>query len=205
MVITQIERQLPDCELQLVERADGSRYFEFYAVRWYDPRDPGTEYQLPNGRVERVERHAFDDVLSSDDVSFRWNHSRDFELGTKETGLILRTDEFGLRGIHPYDGEDPDHQKVRAKIVKKLARGGSFKARAMLRFADEGGKHVQYVSKILSLEDVSIVDKPAYKGTAAIVRSENEEEIERSYQEWCEQQKQDAALLEKLDNLIREK
>lgn len=205
---TIIERYNAESELQWVERADGSQAIEGYAVRWYDGT-PGTEYKLPNGRVERIERHAFDDVLKSNaNVQLRWNHSRDFTLGDTTTGLILRSDQYGIRFSHPYDASDPDHVKVKTKIKKGLAKGSSFKASAQLRFADENGQHIQYVSRIINLEDVSVVDRPAYAGTAALVRYENEEEIERSYQDWLASEKQkaeDAALLEKLNNLIREK
>lgn len=203
---TVIERYIQDCELQLVERADGSLYFDFYAARWYDPKDPGTEYQLPSGRLERIERHAFDDVLDDPETRLRINHSRDFDLGDKSTGLVLRTDQYGLRSIHPFDPTDVDHQKARSKITKKLAKGASFKATALLRFERQGNNIIQWVTKITRLEDVSIVDRPAYKGTTAMMRCEHEEEIERQYQEWIESERQkeeDRKLIEKLDQLTR--
>lgn len=77
-----------------------------HAAVWYRPNDPGTQYELARGVVERVARGAFTDHLkSSRDVVALLNHSNDYLLGRRSAGtLSLEEDDVGLH----YEIELPD-------------------------------------------------------------------------------------------------
>ena len=69
------------------------------AAVFFDPRDPGTEFELMAGIFERIDPHCFDDFLrSSGDVVALWNHDMNHLLGRRSADtLSLSADTFGLR------------------------------------------------------------------------------------------------------------
>jgi HK97 family phage prohead protease len=191
-----IERYTKDHETQIVERSDGTSWIEGYAVVW-------GEYQMPNGRWERVDRSAFTKVLAeqTEPVSARFNHSRDYELDRSDLSLTLTSDIHGLRYKFPYDSSDPDHAKVRSKIKKGLIRGSSFKALASYKWQNDGNREIGVVEEIARLDDVGPVDHPANQNTTAIMRSDSDE-LEASYQEWKTQMGETEKRLARIDKLV---
>lgn len=194
----QITRYTEDTDTQVIERTDGQSYIEGYAVRWYDGT-PGTEFQLGPNRVERIVRSAFDGILNdpNEDTKCRFNHSREWTLGDKSTGLVLRSDEYGVRYRLPYDPADPQHQVVRSKRQKNLITGSSFKADVKYRWKRENDKDVAEVVDVARLYDVGPCDKAAYASTTAVVRAEDTDE----YKQFLAQQETDKRL-EQLKNLV---
>jgi HK97 family phage prohead protease len=197
-------RYTVDGETMLEERGDGTSYLSGYASVWYDGTS-GTEYHLGGNRYERIDPRAFDKVIQEkQNVEARFNHSQDFILGDVATGTLeLRSDKRGLHYRVPFDAQDPDMLKVRSKIKKGLIKGSSFGfIPAKIEWRSEGDKHVGTVREVLVLRDVGPVNNGAYKGTTAEYRSEA---IERSYDEWLNNEKMKSeteARLKKLPFLL---
>lgn len=163
------------CETQPVslERAGGALYFEGYASVFYDGTEK-TEYRpLPHVR-EHINKTAFDEVVrSAENIKAFYNHSPDFELGsTKLNTLFLRIDAKGLRYTIPYDDSDPDHTKVKRKIEKGIAKGASFKALGQMTIERDGNRYIRTIETVEKLDEISIVNDPAYTGSQAIIRSQ---------------------------------
>lgn len=173
-------------------RADASDYFRGYAVVWYDGT-PATEYRpLPHVR-ERIMSNSFDGILAkiqSKEVNVQalYNHSKDFVLGETINGTaFLDKDAKGLSFVIPYDPNDPDHAKTKAKIAKGIIKGSSFDAAGKEAMRKES--HGQYIRNIIEVElfrEFSLVHKPAYKTTTAELATQLkrwdavQERIERS-------------------------
>lgn len=178
-----------DTPAELIERSNGFRSISGYAVLWYDGTSK-TEYDLGQ-IVERCRRGDFEPIVRSqkEPIALRLNHSKDCELDNTQNTLTLSCDNVGLHFDAPYDAQDPDHQKVLAKFRKKQIRGCSFGAMARHSFQFENGKTVGYV-QIVRMTDVSLIggntaDKPAYKNTTCIIRTEQDE-----YEDWRKAQEE---------------
>ena len=138
------------------------------AAVFYDPRDPGTQFELMTGIFERIDPHCFDDFLrSSSDVVILWNHDVNHLLGRRSAGtLSLSVDTRGLRYsvITPDTGLGHD--------LTTLARRGDITGSSFafivdqVRWHDEGSRAIRTVEKA-SLVDVSLVTSPAYESTTA--------------------------------------
>lgn len=97
-------------------------------------------------------------------------------------------DKKGLKYDSPVDERDPDYQKVLVKIQKGIVRGSSFIYRVTDAAMDrDGDKDVLWIEDG-KLREVSPVNSPAYRGTDVIVRSEDDEVIFRTYDQWKAQQ-----------------
>ncbi len=162
--------------VELIRSATNQEMLTGYAIVWFDPAHPGTQYKLPGGKIERIERSAVEDVLrSQQDIQLVYEHEESHLLGSKSTGTaFFEADDIGLKVTAPYDHEDPVHQNVEAKLRKKLIRGMSFQGSGDSRnYRDKNGQYYSYITKITNLQDCSFVHNPAYKRTTAdFVRSE---------------------------------
>jgi len=159
-----------------VRQVDGLTTVEGYAAVFYRQDDPGTEYELWDGSFERIKPTAFDRALAEqDDIRALFNHDPSVLLGrTRSNTLELWVDDTGLGYRTKIDHDDPDHQRVIAKLRRGDLTGSSFAFTI-----DEGGMDVERKGKIkirhltsLHLYDVGPVTYPAYKGTQASVRSD---------------------------------
>lgn len=170
-----------ESEVQVITREDGTKHLEGYALVFYNG-DPKTEYTLSPGKIERIKREDVDKALENKKIiPLRYNHSKDYLLDDTSRTLVLRTDEVGLKFSCPFDEADPDHMKVQSKLSKGIIKGSSFEAIARHHWERDGEKAIGWVADI-DFSDISVVHKPAYEGTMAIVRSSDElEEIEREY------------------------
>lgn len=156
-----------------ITRHGGAECFEGYAAVWYDGQ-AGSEYKLLPNVVERIAPSAFDNVLrSGDNVEAQYNHSDNHVLGSTETNtLFLRSDQRGLHFTIPYDEADPDHLKVKAKLSKGIATGASFKALGRSTIQRDGTSYIRTIEEVEQLAEISIVNRPAFKATEAIIRSQ---------------------------------
>ncbi|WP_425399654.1 HK97 family phage prohead protease [Aeoliella sp.] len=166
-------------------RSGNQEFFRGYAVVFFNGQEE-TEYRImPNVR-ERISRTAFDNVLKNTPNIMAWyNHNEDFMLGQTEDGsLSLIKDDRGISFEIPFDADDPDHQKVKAKILKGFAKGASFQANGNTSMKRSGNEFIRTIEEITELLEISIVNRPAYRGTEAVVRDirrlETEERIRRS-------------------------
>lgn len=149
-------------------RTNGRRVIVGYAAVFFRGRDPGTEYALGPGIVERIAPVAFDKALSRpDDVRALFNHDADHLLGRTKAGTVrLRTDATGLR----YEIDIPDTQLGR-DVAQSIRRGDltgssfAFKMDASVWSRDAGrGVDIRTVMAV-TLYDVGPVTYPAYDGT----------------------------------------
>lgn len=147
-----------------------------YAARFYDRADPGTQFTLAPGLVERIARNAFDAALRrGDDVRGLFNHDANFVLGRTKAGTLrLVADSRGLRyEIRPTDSSVA--HDVASWIKAGEVSGSSFGfVGARSRFTEErmpGGDWltVRIVEDIGRLLDVGPVTYPEYSATSATV------------------------------------
>jgi len=128
--------------------------------------------------VELVDAHALD-ATDMSDVLGVFNHDEDQLLGrTRNNTLTLtRTADGGLEYRIPYDGQDPDHQRVMRKIERGDVDGSSFMFRAKKddwteeQDAAGGSLYVRTVLEIETLYDVCPVTRQAYPDSTAAKRS----------------------------------
>lgn len=142
-----------------------------HAAAFYRADDPGTEFHLWEGMVERILPGAFDRAIREDDVRALRNHDPDNLLGrTKSNTLSLSVDDRGLR----YDIDPPDSELGRS-TVNAIRRGdldGSSFAFITTdeEWRKENGVHIREIRGV-QLFDVGPVTYPAYKASTTGIRS----------------------------------
>jgi HK97 family phage prohead protease len=162
-----------------------------YAARFYDAADPGTEYELWPGLVERIMPGAFDEAAKEDDVRCLFNHDPNQVLGRTKSGTCrLSIDAVGLR----YEDDPPDTEcgrTVVANLKRRDVTGSSFAFSVVEErwIRREDGPDVRELVK-LRLWDVSPVTYPAYEGTTAGVRAKilSDTEARDRYEAWRKQE-----------------
>ena len=144
-----------------------------YAAVYHREDDPGTEYRLWEGAVERISRSAFDRALAEkDDARALFNHDSNFVLGRAASGTLrLSSDDTGLR----YDIDLPDTQAARdvaASIQRGDITGSSFAFEVEKASWEEreGGPDVRNIDSV-RLFDVGPVTYPAYESSTTGMRS----------------------------------
>lgn len=169
----------------ITTRDDGTRVIFGYASVFWNPNDPGTEYQLGRDLKERISRDAFARALSEQqDVRGLFNHDPSQVLGRVANGTVkLMTDDRGLR----YEITPPDTQ-VGRDVVSLLERGdvtGSSFAFVPTKTAYEKGQeyNVRWIQD-LQLLDVGPVVYPAYAAASSAVRSVSDPDIASDYANW---------------------
>lgn len=167
---------ITDREVAIIRSEGNQDFISGYAVVWFDALNPGTTYKLPDGVLERVDRHAFDDLLKRDaNFPIVYSHDASHYLGDTETKTaFVEADDVGLKVTVPIDKEDPTHTNVIAKLRKNIIKGMSFQGNGISKkVRDASGKFISVIQKVTRLDDLSFVHKPAYKATTAMIcRSE---------------------------------
>jgi HK97 family phage prohead protease len=167
-------------EVNLIER-NGQHSIQGYGALYYDGTS-GTEYQLDDNLFERFSKGAFDRPLAEkQNIEVRYNHSQDYVLGDTSNTAEVKVDERGLRYSVPFDSNDPDHAKVKAKIEKHLIKGSSIAGVPVYRFDRENGKDIAWVVSMKTIRDLGPVNSPAYKAAPAMMRNA---ELDEQYKEW---------------------
>ena len=145
-----------------------------YAAVFYRAEEPGTQYELYSGHVERIQPGAFQrSIDESDDVRGLFNHEPSQILGRTKSGTMrLSEDETGLR----YEIDVPDTQ-VGRDVVTSIERGdvtGSSFAFAV----SEGGSEIRKDGNVtvreitgVDLYDSGPVTYPAYDATTTGLRA----------------------------------
>ncbi|MEM9019946.1 MAG: HK97 family phage prohead protease [Planctomycetota bacterium] len=159
-------------------RAEGegeSRRIVGYGAVFYRRGDPGTQYQLWSGAVERILPGAFDKTLKDDDIRGLFNHSPSLLLARNTSGTMqLGVDARGLR----YDMQ-PGKTSTASDVIEYLDRGdvsgSSIGFRAVeVDWTEEEIEGVKIdVRNLIEIKlfDVGPVTFPAYTGTDAAMRS----------------------------------
>lgn len=133
---------------------------------------------------ERLAPGAFADAIRTDDTVALFNHDSNYPLARiSNQTLRLSEDKRGLKYEADLDMDDPDAQKVRAKIKRGTVKGSSFGFTVDEDEWDDsevkrGKLPLRTITRIGELYDVSPVTFPAYPQTSVSARSkEKAEEI----------------------------
>lgn len=131
--------------------------------------------RLP-GHFERMDPHAFDEVLDRTDTDPRAliNHDPSLLLGRRSAGTLrLKTDAEGLS----FEVDLPDtsySNDLRVSLSRGDITGASF---AFIPGDDtwtrENGRQVRTHTSVSELLDVSVVTYPAYEGAGVALRTYN--------------------------------
>lgn len=120
---------------------------------------------------------AFADSIANDDVPAQFNHDPNYVLGRTANGTVrLSEDRKGLKYEVDLNADDPDAQRVGAKVARGDVRGSSF---AFSVEDDDGEEWVRddpaklplRKIKRAKLYDVAPVTSPAYETTSVSARS----------------------------------
>lgn len=171
-----------------------------YAAVFYNPSDPGTEYELmrhANYSVsERLMPGCFDRALREDDVRALFNHDTNQILGRTRAGTCqLSIDGIGLR----YEIDPPDTQAGRDLLVslgRQDVTGSSFcfdyRQKSITMQTDGDSERDIIEVRDVKLYDVGPVCFPAYTSTTAGVRSTDAEALKRELDALRAERKRDA-------------
>jgi len=171
-----MERRYLDSEVRAHEQ-DGKRRILGYAVKWGSLSLPlWRDHRTGLAVREEFRRGAFADVLKGEglDVVALRDHNRSLLLGRMASGTLgVREDETGLR----YEIDPPDTTEGRDTLVlldRGDLRGSSFSfevAQDGDEWAERDGALVRTVVKVVALDDVGPVTRPAYPASEAQARS----------------------------------
>lgn len=186
-----IERRFnPNAVAKVETREDGSKAISGYAAVFFDPSDPGTEYELWQNVFERIDPQAFSRAIAEKhDCRALFNHDANCVLGRVSAGTMrLSVDAKGLR----YEIDCPDTQIAKdlcASIERGDITGSSFSFIAKKRtWIEENDREITVICD-LDLCDVGPVVFPAYESTTSTVRSA---ELEQSREAWLAEKRQEA-------------
>ncbi|WP_010583733.1 HK97 family phage prohead protease [Schlesneria paludicola] len=162
-------------DIRVETRSGGKRVICGYAAKWYQPRDPGSEYFLFDKCVERIAPTAFDRAIrEKHNVVCRFNHKAEYEIGSTKAGTCrIKADDVGLF----YEADIPNvtnPSDLVHKIESGQVRGSSFQFLTGPRGAvwqTEGDKQVRMLVDLQRLIDVSPVEKSAYVSTTTGIRN----------------------------------
>lgn len=146
---------------------------------------------------EVIERGAFAEAVSRDDVVFVINHDGLPLARTRSGTLKLKEDDHGLYMETVLDSEDPDVKS----IVGKMKRGDldkmsfAFSMRnGTQEWDDSQDPPLRTIKRVGGLHDVSIVTTPAYDGTSIGLRAlESARQEAEELAKECERRAKDAA------------
>ena len=170
-----MERRITGGECRIEQRENGNRVAVGYGAVFHRADDAGTEYELWDGAVERIDPGAFSEALERpDDVRGLFNHDSDHLLGRMSAGTLrLATDARGLR----YEIDLPDTQMgrdVATSIERGDLTGSSFAfVPSETAWSRDGDREVRTI-KSVRLYDVGPVTFPAYGSASTSLRSDGE-------------------------------
>lgn len=168
----------PVTGLKIERRADEQPVLIGYAAVFYRADDPGTEFEMWPGAVERIMPGAYDSALSRpDDVRALFNHDTDHVLGRTSAGTLrLSVDAVGLR----YEIDMPETQFARdlaASIERGDISGSSFSFRDLKRTWIDDTSTPLEIREVHDVElfDVGPVTFPAYDAASVSVAKRSRE------------------------------
>jgi HK97 family phage prohead protease len=171
-------------KVQMTYRNGASLIAGYSAVFFTGQR--GTEYQLAEDIVERIRPGAFDRaIVERHDARGLFNHDPDNLLGRVSSGTCrLSVDAIGMKYEIAVDLNDPDHQRVVAKIRRGDLTGSSFAFQPIkVTWEEKDGQSIRWLDDI-QLFDVGPVTYPAYGASSTGLRDEALEAIEDERTKW---------------------
>lgn len=166
-------RFVKQARVGIERRAGGKRSIVGYGAVFYNPNDPGTQYDLFAGIIlERVAPTAFNRAQSErHDVRGLVNHDPNIVLGRTAAGtMALSVDQRGLLYDIPIEEGHHEHERYATVIARGDMSGSSFGFRVTAEeWHSEGRNDIRTITD-LDLYDVSPVTFPAYEGTSTALR-----------------------------------
>ncbi len=174
-----MERRFRAGTVTLEKRADGKSAISGYGAVFYDGSE-GSEYKLASDFVERIMPGAFDKAIKErHDVRGLFNHDPNQILGRTQAGtMTLSVDGRGLQyEIDP--GDTSVAKDVSEHLRRKDVTGSSFSfsiSEENWIKKDLGEGRTMWIREIRSVDlyDVGPVTFPAYTGTTAGIRSNDD-------------------------------
>lgn len=168
-----MDRRAYNSPVSVITRDDKQPVLTGYAAVFYNPQDPGTEYEVWEGLRERIMPGAFDRALRESDPVALFNHDSNAILGRMSAKTLrLSVDGRGLK----YEIDVPD-TRMGQDVVTSVARGditGSSFAFVVKEVRTTERQQDGYaIREILDVDlyDVGPVTYPAYAATTAGMRS----------------------------------
>ncbi|MFZ5829129.1 MAG: HK97 family phage prohead protease [Planctomycetota bacterium] len=180
-----MERRYYQSGAEIEVREEGRRVLVGYAAVFYRQDEPGTQYALWEGVVERIAPGAFARAIRErQDVRGLFNHDPSLILGRTTAGTLrLSEDARGLR--YEIDlAETHLAADLAASVERGDLSGSSFAFTIRSRKIEEdAGTQVRTILDV-DLFDVGPVTYPAYEATSAALRGQGEfEELRRDLAE----------------------
>lgn len=163
-----------------------------FAAMYFDPEDPGTEYELWEDMYEQMMPGCFDRALrENQDVRGLMNHDPNMLLGRTSAGTMrLNLTAKGLA----YEINPPDTQAGRdcvTSIERGDLTGSSFTFSASdVTWREQNGKIIREIRDV-QLYDCGPVTFPAYEATTTGLRAAagEVEDLRRAYDGWKAKQR----------------
>lgn len=162
----EIEKRVFNSELRAEGGEESRKVIGYAAVFGKDSHDLG-------GFIERVDKRAFNEVLSDDAVALL-NHDQNFVLARNGVTMSLSVDDKGLR----YEFEAPN-TTAGNDLIENIRLGNINQSSFAFTVEDDtweerdGKPHLRTINKVKRLFDVSPVTYPAYPDTTVAQRSLN--------------------------------
>jgi HK97 family phage prohead protease len=150
----------------------GSKKISGIASVFFNREDPGTQYEIFPGLLERVMPGAFDKAFErGDDVRALFNHDSNNLLGRTGSGtLSLEVRDEGL-GYSIDLGETTVARDVASHISRGDVTGSSYAYTVQDdEWIEEGPNLIRQIRSV-TLYDVGPVTFPAYESTSTVARS----------------------------------
>jgi HK97 family phage prohead protease len=174
-----------------IEKRDGNQdILTGYAAVFYQPDDPGTEFQLYSDCKERIMPTAFDRAIrEAQDVRCLFNHDPNQILGRSSAGTMkCSVDRRGFV-YETVAGDTSIARDVCQHITRGDVTGSSFSFRVVKQmFASEGDMDIREVHDV-DVYDAGPVTFPAYDSTTAGMRCQAPEEVRSAYLAWKTEQR----------------
>lgn len=171
-----MERRDLTLEVKIETREDGKPVIRGRGAPYFRKDDPGSEYELWPGVVERIMPGAFDEAIGGDVRSF-FNHDPNIVLGRTKSGTLrISTDKRGMN----YETDPPETDLIRDQVLGPMSRGDVDGSSFMFTVPTGGerwtreerdGKEidVREITRV-KLFEVGPVTMPAYGSSSSGVR-----------------------------------
>jgi len=190
-------------KVQLSKEDNGEEWIVGYAAVFHDGTED-TEYELMEGLRTKFTPKSFEGVKFNE-VLASYDHDYAQLLGRYPDTLKLDLTSRGLLYKIKFNANDPDHQKVKAKIEGGYLKGSSLTFYTKYVNFSEGKNYDTAEYQVVSLEEVGPVANPAFKGTSAVMLSKDSAESTQNQLKEFKAAKATSARIAKLEEILKGK